>query len=1478
MASKCYKCRSVKRVSGSKKKNGVQDRSKTADNKTEEAKIMSESKAKATLETRLKAEIVAKKQQKKPVAIPLSAREKPIVTLEPEVSEKPEPEPSAANDSKQVPDEASEPEVMPDLDENAMAGETTKEIYHRVHHITMNQLLYQARQSAKAYDKSYLEVQEGQAALDAKLGEIKDAKTPNGADDAAKAQFNDKRKNLRAERDAIQKQLTVATQTAIPLERVCDELEAVASWKLDKPVAFRKQPRLNDVDPQLNANIMELKELVNAKAGIRTTVRAILPQDKETINMKNSESFDAQTAAKASEPQKPVASDPVTGKNPAPEKSAPISGNGNGNDKKPGWLWWIVCAVVVLVIILASRSCSANKKQKAATQEKPAVVAPAKAETPAPAPVPAPAKAEAPVPAPAKVEAPVPVKAETPVVAKPEAPKAVYAGDFGKDVAVTVAADGKTTYNLNNGMTLLASPDGSMKTTFGGLAITEQPVTGYQADAAGNRTLSYADGTKVTVDKDGYASINLNNGLTVAFSKEGTTTSYYGQKITTSTIASYEAGKDGSKKIRYADGNALSVDGKGYAAIDLNNGITIAFSKEGTTTSYYGQKITTSTIASYEAGKDGSKKIRYTDGNALSVDGKGYAAIDLNNGITIAFSKEGTTTSYYGQKVTTSAIASYEAGKDGSKKIRYADGNALSVDGKGYAAIDLNNGITIAFSKEGTTTSYYGQKVTTSAIASYEAGKDGSKKIRYADGNALSVDGKGYAAIDLNNGITISFAKDGVITSYFGQPVTNSAIASYEAGKDGSKKIRYADGNALSVDGKGYATIDLNNGITIAFAKDGMLTSYRGMKVSDMKLTGAEISQNGKRLMYVDGTKVDVSNDGSTTVTLNNGVSIAFTKDGTKTSYGKRVIITKPVAEFSITDTMKSVTYTTGLKCSVDEAGFATVVLPNGITFSFGKDGMTTSFMGQVFTKAALTGFEVTKDGSGNFTYETGMKLTVATNGTTKVSFPNSLAIEVRSLSDMSTSVMGVEVTDSPIAEYMYLDNGNMAMRFQDQNVLIILPSGQMAYALANGLVFANEEDWIGTFYGDTLISESPIAKFVRSADGGKTVTYADGAVLNIAKEGWVAAELPNGMRIAATPSGWETSYRGILVTRAPLSAYQLQGDSRLFGYDADNMAVFLQSKDSIDVVFTSGAEILADTKGIYTLYQGLDVSDAAISSFSLEADNSKHITYADGMKAVVYADGSAEVSLSNGLSYGKDGFTYKGEVITAADAVKYQYADGIRTISFSDDTVVTAGPKDVLIAKKGATVAATEKPVVKEEKPAPQPVVVPEAKPVEPKPVAVPETKPEEAKPVAPVAQTAAKAEPKFLFSLGGSGTINTKGFQNVGFDARLSYILTKGWYVGIQSGYSFAVGSSGVNNIPLLGTFGYLGKNIYGGLLVGATFAPNQTDNVLFSLGGYGGLRYDFTKNVGVFGEAGLLVNFANGKINAKSGVVALGMSIRF
>ena len=171
-----------------------------------------------------------------------------------------------------------------------------------------------------------------------------------------------------------------------------------------------------------------------------------------------------------------------------------------------------------------------------------------------------------------------------------------------------------------------------------------------------------------------------------------------------------------------------------------------------------------------------------------------------------------------------------------------------------------------------------------------------------------------------------------------------------------------------------------------------------------------------------------------------------------------------------------------------------------------------------------------------------------------------------------------------------------------------------MAYALANGLVFANEEDWIGTFYGDTLISESPIAKFVRSADGGKTVTYADGAVLNIAKEGWVAAELPNGMRIAATPSGWETSYRGILVTRAPLSAYQLQGDSRLFGYDADNMAVFLQSKDSIDVVFTSGAEILADTKGIYTLYQGLDVSDAAISSFSLEADNSKHITYADGM------------------------------------------------------------------------------------------------------------------------------------------------------------------------------------------------------------------------------------------------------------------------
>lgn len=265
----------------------------------------------------------------------------------------------------------------------------------------------------------------------------------------------------------------------------------------------------------------------------------------------------------------------------------------------------------------------------------------------------------------------------------------------------------------------------------------------------------------------------------------------------------------------------------------------------------------------------------------------------------------------------------------------------------------------------------------------------------------------------------------------------------------------------------------------------------------------------------------------------------------------------------SLADGKKSVTYGDGMTASIDKTGFGKVSLPNGITLAFTKDGMVTSFAGQTITEAAVTGYALDAKGAKTLSYENGMQVAVEPNGRTKVSFPNTLTIQINALDDMKSSIAGVTFNDTPIKQFMCEANGDMAALYQSGDVLVIMPEGSVAYALANGLVFASDGTWTGTFYGSTAISESAITGYTRGDDGKQTVTYADGLVLSVEKAGWVTIAVPNGITIATGEKGWNTTYQGMLVTRAAVNGFQTQGDERLLSFE-DGMMVYTKEIPSL--------------------------------------------------------------------------------------------------------------------------------------------------------------------------------------------------------------------------------------------------------------------------------------------------------------------------
>lgn len=166
-------------------------------------------------------------------------------------------EPPATEDEEE-PEEVVEEQTP----EGKATAEQVVQLYQKLKRVPKLELLRFARQTATGTDTAIKEHLELSQQLEAKEAEIKAAKTPKDATEDQRKALNKQRAALRKERDVLKRKLLIAYEKAVSLERASDEYAAVASWLLKKEVNYRKQPRLNPVDPNLSENIIPLSEQV----------------------------------------------------------------------------------------------------------------------------------------------------------------------------------------------------------------------------------------------------------------------------------------------------------------------------------------------------------------------------------------------------------------------------------------------------------------------------------------------------------------------------------------------------------------------------------------------------------------------------------------------------------------------------------------------------------------------------------------------------------------------------------------------------------------------------------------------------------------------------------------------------------------------------------------------------------------------------------------------------------------------------------------------------------------------------------------------------------------------------------------------------------------------------------------------------------------------------------------------------------------
>ncbi len=921
--------------------------------------------------------------------------------------------------------------VLEGLDDQEIQNERTREVYHRVRHITMSKLLYLARQSAKSYDQIKEELDGIQKALDEKKKEIRAAKTPAGADDATRDEYNDKRKALRDERDALTRRLTIATSKIDPIERLCDIYDAVASWKLGKEVRFRKQPRTKPVDPELQQDIGELKRLLEAK-GYYTTIAAA-----EAPELKTEETEKTDSPQLRQDPQdEPRNQEPAPPQDEPPKPEVPLQAatpNGGDGPKKRGRLLpWVLLAVLVLIMIIVIRSCSGGKSEE---PEKP-VAEPVATAAPAPektAGKPSePAKAAQPTaPEPAKQEVSAPgvmkVQLSAVVNAQPE-PEQAHPG-----AQATILGDGTQSYQFANGVRLVVYPDGSMKTFFGNLLVEDAQVVDLQSGDQGQATLVYADGTKADISLTG-AIIDLGHGFVVVVDAGGFTTTYQGKLVTDSPIVSYSL-DDGVKTLRYAVG--LAIDASKQATAISMQGISLAITDSGMVTSFMGMPVTRATLTGFDCDAAGVT-LRYDDGMTATI-GLSGATIALGNGLSFAMDSEKTTTMFAGVGLLESPIAAYELDDEDTKHIVYADGKKLDLFSDGDVTVSLPEGLEIAMDGEGAKTTYLGFTVSEKAVADF-AVDEGAVILTYLDGTQAVI-GNGLAGVQLPNGLGVTVFPEETATTVNGMLLNNQPIDGYRY-TDGKRYLSYSDGMQVESDDAGPITVTFANGLTVAArSASDMRTFWQQYVLSESPVDMVVMGPAREHVLhYADDMVLIVLPDGSTALALANG--LVFATDGVHfgTMYGQALVSDAGFAGYAYDKGARRLTYADGCVLDIDAAGWVVVTLPGGVQIASTPDGFITKYKDLVVSRSPIVDFSYDAAGR-TFFYADGMVATLGSDGSAFVCYPDYAGVKLDA-AGLVTTYGDETVTTSDIASYQLDPDGSKKLVFTDGTVLALNPDG----------------------------------------------------------------------------------------------------------------------------------------------------------------------------------------------------------------------------------------------------------------------------------------------------------------------------------------------------------------------------------------------------------------------------------------------------
>ena len=220
-----------------------------------------------------KAEPVVEKAA--PVVEPEPVIEEVVPVAEPEPAPAPEPEP-VVEEVAPAPEPQPEPEPAPaapapvvandDDDEDALLDDDDEEddlteelnIHNAKKRISPNFVKRVGKTAAKACDDyitSHGDFDEKIAEVDAK---IKEAKTPKDADDAVKAEYNEKRKVLRAEKKKLEMDKVTSMHKAESLERGADTYCDVFTLLTGKLLDVRKTPRINPYTPLTEEEELEV--------------------------------------------------------------------------------------------------------------------------------------------------------------------------------------------------------------------------------------------------------------------------------------------------------------------------------------------------------------------------------------------------------------------------------------------------------------------------------------------------------------------------------------------------------------------------------------------------------------------------------------------------------------------------------------------------------------------------------------------------------------------------------------------------------------------------------------------------------------------------------------------------------------------------------------------------------------------------------------------------------------------------------------------------------------------------------------------------------------------------------------------------------------------------------------------------------------------------------------------------------------------